>query len=89
MTTATVGPTEGTIAAVEVTEITVERRFADFEEFWGTATVTASQRALLASLSPGDLEQLEARVRTRMTSDVAGPFVHRARANALKGRVPG
>jgi hypothetical protein len=43
---------------------------------------------MLAEMPPGDVEQLKARVRTRLSADAAGPVTCQARANAIKGRVP-
>jgi hypothetical protein len=39
-------------------------------------------------MAPGDLAQLKKRVRVRLPADATGRVTHRARANAIKGRVP-
>ena len=76
------------LKAIETTEIVPRRTFADFEDFWGSSTVTGSIRPTLASMAPGDVEQLKVRVRARLAVDDQGRITHEARANAIKGRVP-
>jgi hypothetical protein len=39
-------------------------------------------------MAAGDLDQLKARVRARLTVDASGQVIGHARANAIKGRVP-
>lgn len=73
--------------AVETRVITVQRTFADFDDFW-TTTMAASIRPTLAMMASADTEQLKARVRKRLHADAVGPIVYSARANAIKGRVP-
>jgi SAM-dependent methyltransferase len=77
------------LEAVESREIGVSRSFTDFDEFWTQSTMTGSTRPLLATMQQSDIEQLKARVRARMTADSLGRITHSARANAVKGRVPG
>jgi ubiquinone/menaquinone biosynthesis C-methylase UbiE len=74
--------------AVQTTEITVERTFASFDDFWEINQLGASIAAVVATLSPRDGELLKSRVRTRMPADAAGRITYNARANAVKGRVP-
>lgn len=74
---------------IEAREIAVSRSFADFEDFWSQSTMTGSTRPMLAAMPPADIDQLKARVRARMTADAQGRITHGARANAIKGRVPG
>ena len=40
-------------------------------------------------MSPSDLATLKAGVRARLSADAAGRITSSARANAIKGRVPG
>jgi ubiquinone/menaquinone biosynthesis C-methylase UbiE len=77
------------LEAVETREIAVTRTFTDFEDFWSQSTLTGSTRPMLAAMQPSDIEQLKARVQARMTADAQGRITHGARANAIKGRVPG
>ena len=77
------------LQSIETTEIVPRRTFADFDEFWAASTITGSIRPTLAAMAPADIEQLKAKVRARLTVDAEGRVTHEARANAIKGRVPG
>jgi hypothetical protein len=46
--------TNAGIQAVETREITVQRTFADFDDFWNSSTITGSIRPTLAAMSAGD-----------------------------------
>jgi SAM-dependent methyltransferase len=75
--------------AVETREITVERTFPNFGEFWEiTISGSPSIRLTLAAMSPADIELLKTRVRARLPADTAGRITYQSRANAVKGRVP-
>jgi SAM-dependent methyltransferase len=74
--------------AIETREITVERTFVDFDDFWTTTLLGSSVGPTVAAMAPGDVELLKTRVRTRLPADAAGRITYRARANAVKGRVP-
>lgn len=76
------------LEAVETMEITVQRTFADFEDYWTTILGGASVRLKLAAMAPEDLALLQERMRARLPADAAGRITYRARANAVKGRVP-
>jgi SAM-dependent methyltransferase len=77
------------LEAIETREVTVQRTFADFEDFWATILGGPSVRPKLTAMAPGDLTLLKARVRGRLPTDAAGRITYGARANAVKGRVPG
>jgi SAM-dependent methyltransferase len=72
--------------AVETRQITVERTFASFDEFWEINQLGASIAAVVATMSPDDAELLKNRVRARLPADPAGRITYRARANAIKAR---
>jgi SAM-dependent methyltransferase len=75
--------------AVETRQITVQRTFADFEEFWAiTVLGSPSTRPTVAAMSPADVELFKTRVRTRLPSDNAGRITYGSRANAVKGLIP-
>jgi ubiquinone/menaquinone biosynthesis C-methylase UbiE len=74
--------------ALEVRNITVQRTFADFEDFWTTSIVAATVSQTIAAMDPGDAESLKMRMRARLPADGAGRITQRARANAIRGRVP-
>ena len=73
---------------IETREITVQRTFADFDDFWNTALLGASVKATVATMAPDQLDHLKEKVRTRLDTNRGGPITTSARANAIKGRVP-
>lgn len=73
---------------VETREITVERTFADFDDYWMTAMKSALLGATLAAMAPEDIATLKRLVRERIAPDGAVPITGSARANAIKGRRP-
>ncbi|HXR87814.1 MAG TPA: class I SAM-dependent methyltransferase [Stellaceae bacterium] len=73
------------IGAIETREITVERGFASFDDFW-TSTIPGA--SALAALPPDRLAELKERVRPRLPTDAAGRITYSSRANAIKGRLP-
>jgi ubiquinone/menaquinone biosynthesis C-methylase UbiE len=80
--------TQAGLKAVETREISVEKTFADFEDFWTTGMLGTSIRPIIATMSPADIELLKARVRARLPGDGSGRITCGSRANAVKGRVP-
>ena len=73
--------------AVETREITVQRTFANFDEYWTGVLGGPSVSRKLSAMAPGDLALLQARMRARLPADAAGRITCSARANAVKGRV--
>jgi ubiquinone/menaquinone biosynthesis C-methylase UbiE len=80
--------TKAGLEAVETREITVQRDFADFDEFWTANAMGPGLSSLLAAMPSGDVDRLKARLRTRLIADSAGRITCEARANAAKGRLP-
>lgn len=76
------------LEAVETREITVQRTFAGFDDYWMTILGGASVRPALAAMASEDTELLQARMRARLPADAAGRITYGAQANAVKGRVP-
>ena len=74
--------------AVETREISVQRTFADFDDFWSTGLLGPSVGPTIAAMAPADAELLKSRVRARLPADAVGRITYGARANAVKGRVP-
>ena len=74
--------------AVEFREISVQRTFTDFEDFWTTSMMAATVSQTIAAMAPSDAELLKTRMRARLPADAAGRITHGARANAIRGRVP-
>jgi SAM-dependent methyltransferase len=67
--------------------ITVQRTFADFDDYWTTVRGGPSVSAKLAAMATAELAQLEATMRARLPADAAGRITYSARAHAVKGRV--
>jgi ubiquinone/menaquinone biosynthesis C-methylase UbiE len=80
--------TQAGLRDVETTEITVQRTFADFEDYWSTVQRGPSVVSVLSALSVGDTDRLKAALRARLGAQDGTPFTCSARANAVKGRVP-
>jgi SAM-dependent methyltransferase len=76
------------LAAVETHEITVQRTFADFDDYWTTILKGPSVRPGLAAMSAENLAKLRYQMRVRLPPDADGRITFSARANAIKGRVP-
>ena len=74
--------------AIETREITVQRTFTDFDDFWTTTLRGSSVGPTIGAMVPGDVELLKRRVRTRLPPDATGRITYGACANAVKGRVP-
>jgi SAM-dependent methyltransferase len=76
------------LAAVETREITVQRTFTNFDDYWTTILGAPSVGGKLKALTPKDSAVLAARLRARLSADAGGRIRCHARANAVKGRVP-
>ena len=75
------------LQAVETREITVQRTFEDFDDYWTTVFGGPSVGRQLKAMAPEDLERLKARMRALLPADAAGRITYAARANAVRGRV--
>ncbi len=76
------------LEAVETRVITVQRSFADFDDYWRSTTTMSSVAPAITAMAAGEAEQVKARVRARLPTDSTGRVTWQARANAIKGRVP-
>src|SRR3712207_529710 len=76
------------LESVETREINVRRTFDDFEDYWATVLGGPSVGPQLASMASESLALLKAKMRSHLPEDSAGRIAHRARAHAVKGRVP-
>ncbi len=81
--------TGASLEAVETREITVQRTFAGFDDYWDTILGGPSVGPQLAALAAGDIELLQTRMRAHLPTDATGRIAYGARANAIKGRVGG
>ena len=77
------------LEAVETRELTVQRTFADFDDYWASVRGGPSVGRALAAMGPEDLALLQARMRAILPIDAGGRITYGARANAVKSRVPG
>lgn len=76
------------LEAVQTRQITVQRTFAGFDDFWNTAITGPSLRQTVAAMAPQERDLLQQRLRARLAADAQGRITLSARANAVKGRVP-
>ena len=79
---------EAGLEKIETREISVQRTFADFEEFWTINLLGPSIGGVVASMPKGDAELLKKRVSARLPADANGRITSAARANAVKGYMP-
>jgi SAM-dependent methyltransferase len=68
--------------------ITVERTFADFDDYWTTIHGSPSASSRLAGMPATDRALLASRLRARLPADAEGRITYTARANAVKGVTP-
>jgi SAM-dependent methyltransferase len=76
------------LESVETREITVQRTFADFDDYWMTILGGPSVGQQLAAMASEELARLCARMHALLPADTTGRITYSARANAVKGRVP-
>jgi hypothetical protein len=81
--------TSAGLVDVETRVIDVTRAFTDFDDFWSASSAGPSVKAALTAMTPEEIVQLKSRVRTGLSEDATGRITCSARANAIKGRVPG
>jgi ubiquinone/menaquinone biosynthesis C-methylase UbiE len=75
------------LSEVDAREITVQRTFTDFDDYWTTSLMAATVSSTIATMSSDDAAELKTRMRRRLSADGAGRIICSARANAIKGRV--
>ena len=73
---------------VELHEITVQRTFASFDEFWAIVVGWAAVGETMATMAPEAIAQLTARLRECLPAAADGSISYAARANAVKGWMP-
>jgi ubiquinone/menaquinone biosynthesis C-methylase UbiE len=76
------------LQAIETREITVQRTFPDFEDYWETCQLGSSLAPTFAKMSADDKQQFKERIKTRTAADGTGRITLSARANAVRGKVP-
>jgi SAM-dependent methyltransferase len=72
---------------VETREITVQRTFADFDDYWAAVLGGPSVKRHLGEMAAADIARLQDRLRSLLPADGTGRITCSARANAAKGRV--
>jgi len=72
---------------VSMHEITVQRTFSSFDDYWRIASGGPSVGAALKRLPAADLAALQSRMRSRLPADDSGRITITARANAVRGHV--
>jgi SAM-dependent methyltransferase len=80
--------TDAGLVDVEVRQIGVQRRFADFDTWWGIARTGPVIAPRLAQQRVADVELLQGRLRARLRAAADGSITCDARANAVRGRRP-
>ncbi|WP_342361288.1 class I SAM-dependent methyltransferase [Terrarubrum flagellatum] len=74
---------------VDARAISVRRIFDDFDAFWRAMMMGSALRAAIEQMPPADAAALRERVRARLSTDGERRISYEARANAVRGRVPG
>ena len=77
------------LSGVATRGITVQRTYADFDDYWTTIQGAPTAGPTLAALSPDGIATLKQKLRERLPVAADGRITCQARANAVKGRVPG
>lgn len=75
------------LTTIESRVFSVQRTFADFDDFWTTMLGGPSTSASLRALQADDMARLQTRLRKRLPPDAQGRITYGARANAIQGRV--
>ena len=76
------------IEDIETCAITVERTFADVDDYWTTVLDGPSVGRQLRAMSADVTAELQTRVLAHLPPDASGRITCTARANAVRGRVP-
>jgi ubiquinone/menaquinone biosynthesis C-methylase UbiE len=71
---------------LETREITVERSYESFDEYWSIIHGSPSASARLTAMTDDDRGRLRARLIDRLPADASGRITYSARANAIKGQ---
>ena len=74
---------------VDTHVITVERTYDDFESFWAIARTGPRLLDAITKMDDATRDRFRARLRERLTPRADGRIACSARANAVRGRVPG
>jgi ubiquinone/menaquinone biosynthesis C-methylase UbiE len=72
---------------IETRELTVQRTFANFEEYWNVIQGGPSVSAKFAAMSEENRSKLKTRLQMLLKAGADGSITYDARANAIKGYV--
>lgn len=78
---------EAGLRDVRTCQITVQRRYDSFDDYWDSAASSNTLRPLFVAMTPERRELLKTNVRLRLNAD-DGPLTISARANAVCGSRP-
>jgi SAM-dependent methyltransferase len=76
------------LRSIDTRAFTVQRSYADFDEYWTISAGSGAIRPMLAAMSIDDVERLKERTRARLPVDASGRITYSSRANAVQGQVP-
>lgn len=76
------------LESIAMAALDAERTFVDFDDWWSAAIRSASTSAVLATMTQADIARLRARMHAKTPAGPDGRITVRARANAIRGRVP-
>ena len=76
------------LEAIETREISVERTFTGFDDYWQTSLLGSSIGPKVAAMPDDRREELKSRLRARLQPEVTGQIRIVGRANAVRGTVP-
>jgi SAM-dependent methyltransferase len=77
------------LSGVESREIEVERSFPDFDTLWAITLTGPRMANAAAAMTPDIVEAIRTSLKQRLGAQDGKPITFSARANAVKGRVPG
>jgi SAM-dependent methyltransferase len=80
--------TDASLEAVDTHAITVQRTFADFDEYWRIVAGSPSLGSALSAMTPTDVARLQSVTRAHLRMNASGHIGCTARANAIRGKVP-
>ncbi len=78
------------LTQIATRHIDIEVAYADFDDYWASQTALPNPTVqLIRKMPPSDVERLKAYLRENLPTAPDGRIAYPARANAIKGRVPG
>jgi SAM-dependent methyltransferase len=75
------------LESIETRKITVQRAFANIDDFWTTSTLAGTIRTTVAALTDKEVARVKDGLRAILPADASGRITQVSFANAVKGRV--